>query len=380
MCAAAEHTSAPLTPGPVCPPRSQRLYCCPHTLYCHMWPKCMNVVAFYSRRSAVQALPEEGGWTRRGAARVRKPSGRVGGPLPARNWTPAPHQRARSRLLSGARTLLCPPFPKWRWCEMAVPHPPLYGRRCTFLSGLCWRTAPGTACCRVCSTRRKRPGDAGWRPICARPPSANRGTLTCSLDPGGETRGLGWTPLGLSLRAPWPGPQGSERTGSSVTHRQRSPWPSQENSPLSPRQQSDLQRERARSSDTSLGHSNRTSVCANLQLTGFYRTVDVIFGLIVDPVETGLHSQLSQEAVLLRLSVIGGYVDGPAFIVQRAGRVVPILIPGLRHSQVHPWPLVHHSDCQSVQTVLTSLRKQRDTRGKIVVALAMEISAAQIVF
>lgn len=125
---------------------------------------------------------------------------------------------------------------------------------------------------------------------------------------------------------------------------------------------------------------DQTSACADPRLTGLHRAVDVILGLVVDPVEPSLHRQLGQEAVLLRLPVVGGDVHGPAFVVQRARGVVPVLVPGLCHSQVHPWPLVHHSQGQAVQTVLTSLRKQRTRAGTIGIVLEMNSSVAQIQF
>lgn len=68
------------------------------------------------------------------------------------------------------------------------------------------------------------------------------------------------------------------------------------------------------------------------KLTSFHRAVDMIFGLIVDPVKASLHSQLGEETILLCFSVIGGYVHSPAFIVQRARRMVAVFIPGLCHA------------------------------------------------
>lgn len=81
----------------------------------------------------------------------------------------------------------------------------------------------------------------------------------------------------------------------------------------------------------------------------------MILGLVVDPVEAGFHRQLSQETVLVRVPVIGRDVHSPALVVQRAGRVVAVFIPGLGHSQVYARPLVHHSNSQPVQTVFASL-------------------------
>lgn len=86
--------------------------------------------------------------------------------------------------------------------------------------------------------------------------------------------------------------------------------------------------------------------------------MNVILGLIVDPVEAGLHGQLGQKAVLLGFPVISGYIHCPAFVVKRALRVVTIFIPGLCHTQVNPRPLVHHCNGQPVQAVLTSLEQK----------------------
>ncbi|TNN82462.1 hypothetical protein EYF80_007297 [Liparis tanakae] len=65
----------------------------------------------------------------------------------------------------------------------------------------------------------------------------------------------------------------------------------------------------------------------------------------------------TEKAIMTKLRF--GDIHGSAFIVQRAGRVVAVLIPGLCHAQVYPWPLVHHGDRQPVQTVLTALETER---------------------
>lgn len=102
-----------------------------------------------------------------------------------------------------------------------------------------------------------------------------------------------------------------------------------------------------------------------LKLTSFYWAVDTMFGLIVDPVEACFHSQLGQETVLFRSSIRRCYIHSPAFIVQRARRMVAIFIPGLCHTQAYPWPLVHHCNSQPVQALLTSLRGRIRKRADI---------------
>lgn len=56
------------------------------------------------------------------------------------------------------------------------------------------------------------------------------------------------------------------------------------------------------------------------------------------------------------LPVGGGDVDRPALVVQGVLGVVPVLVPALRHPQLHPRPHVHHGDGQGVQLVLAPLR------------------------
>lgn len=93
--------------------------------------------------------------------------------------------------------------------------------------------------------------------------------------------------------------------------------------------------------------------------------MNVVLGLIVDPVEAGLYRQLGQKAVLLGFPVISGYIHSPAFIVKRALRVVTIFIPGLCHTQVNPRPLVHHCNGQPVQAVLTSLEQREQQTAPV---------------
>lgn len=77
-------------------------------------------------------------------------------------------------------------------------------------------------------------------------------------------------------------------------------------------------------------------------LTCFHRAVDVGFGLIIHPVESGFHRQPGQSAVLALVSVRGGDVHGSALVVQRLLEVVSVLVPALCDPQLHPGPLVHH--------------------------------------
>lgn len=89
--------------------------------------------------------------------------------------------------------------------------------------------------------------------------------------------------------------------------------------------------------------------------TCFHGAVDVSFGLIIDPVEAGLHRQPGQGAVFALVPVRGGDVHGPALVVQGLLEVVTILVPALCDPQLHPGPLIHHGDGQRVQLVFTSL-------------------------
>ena len=79
-------------------------------------------------------------------------------------------------------------------------------------------------------------------------------------------------------------------------------------------------------------------------LTCFHGAVDVRLGLVVDPVEAGLHGQARQHAVLAAVAVRGGDVHCAALVVQRLFRVVAVLVPALGHPQLHARPLVHHGD------------------------------------
>lgn len=79
-------------------------------------------------------------------------------------------------------------------------------------------------------------------------------------------------------------------------------------------------------------------------------------GLIIHPVEAGLHCQPRQQSVLIAVAVRRGDVHGAAFVVQRLLRMVPVFVPALGHPQLHAGPLVHHRDGQGVQAVLAALR------------------------
>lgn len=83
--------------------------------------------------------------------------------------------------------------------------------------------------------------------------------------------------------------------------------------------------------------------------------MDVSFGLIIDPVEAGLHRQPGQRAVFALVPIRGGDVHGPALVVQGLLEVVPVLVPALCDPQLHPGPLIHHGDGQRVQLVFASL-------------------------
>ena len=96
-------------------------------------------------------------------------------------------------------------------------------------------------------------------------------------------------------------------------------------------------------------------------LTGLDAAVDVGLGLVVDPVEPGLHGQARQHGVLVPVPVRRGDVHRPALVVQRLLRVVAVLVPALGDPQPDPGPQVHHRDGQRVQLVFAALQENRRT-------------------
>lgn len=86
--------------------------------------------------------------------------------------------------------------------------------------------------------------------------------------------------------------------------------------------------------------------------------MDVSPGLKVHPVESCLHRQLGQHAVLGAVLVAGGYVHGPTLVVERVLGVVTVVVPSLGHSQLHPLPRVHYGYGKDLQFVLASLEKE----------------------
>lgn len=89
---------------------------------------------------------------------------------------------------------------------------------------------------------------------------------------------------------------------------------------------------------------DRCSLCGTISCsrTCFHRAVDVGFGFIIDPVESGFHRQSGQSAVFALVSVRGGDVHGPALVVERLLEVVSVFVPPLGDPQLHPGPLIHH--------------------------------------
>ena len=79
--------------------------------------------------------------------------------------------------------------------------------------------------------------------------------------------------------------------------------------------------------------------------------------LIVDPVEAGLHGEAGQQTVLGPVAVRGGKVHRAALVVEAVAGVVVLLVPGLRHTEPHTRPLVHHGDGQSIELLLAALQQ-----------------------
>lgn len=148
--------------------------------------------------------------------------------------------------------------------------------------------------------------------------------------------------------------------------------------------------------------------CSDPCLTRLDATVNVAFGLVVDPVKSSFYSQAGQHGILISvpamkgnhsfvntkmlrninkllgihwgfsfrsvprqrwpvlfhqavwwrgkplavtsawLPVWRGDVHGTALVVQRVLRVMAVLIPAFCHPELHAWPHVHHRDGQRV--------------------------------
>ena len=77
--------------------------------------------------------------------------------------------------------------------------------------------------------------------------------------------------------------------------------------------------------------------------------------LVINPAKPGLHGQAGQQTVLAAVSVRGGQIYRPAFVVETLPGMVVLLVPGLGHSDPHSRPLVHHGDGQRVELLFTPL-------------------------
>ena len=93
--------------------------------------------------------------------------------------------------------------------------------------------------------------------------------------------------------------------------------------------------------------------------TCFDGTVNMGFGLVVDPVESGFHRKSGERAVFALVSVRRGDIHCPSLVVERLHGMVSVLIPTLCHAQLYPGPLVHDGDGQRVQLVFTSLLENK---------------------
>ena len=89
--------------------------------------------------------------------------------------------------------------------------------------------------------------------------------------------------------------------------------------------------------------------------------MDISLVLVVHPVESRVHGEPGEHAVLLLVAVGRGEVDGAALVVEAAVGVLEVLVPGLDDAQVHARPLVHHRDRQRVHLLLAPLRKSNQT-------------------
>lgn len=113
------------------------------------------------------------------------------------------------------------------------------------------------------------------------------------------------------------------------------------------------------------------------RLTGLDGAVHVGLGLVIHPVEAGLHCQTCQQSILIAVAVRRGDVHCAALIVQGLLRVVTVFVPALGHPQLHAGPLVHHRDGQGVQAVLATLREESTALGRRTVAHAGGAAASR---
>lgn len=77
-----------------------------------------------------------------------------------------------------------------------------------------------------------------------------------------------------------------------------------------------------------------------------------------DPVETSLHRQPGQHAVLGLVAIRGGNGHSPTLVVQRLLAVLVILVPGLGDQEPDSGPLIHHRVGQDVELLLAALEER----------------------
>lgn len=101
--------------------------------------------------------------------------------------------------------------------------------------------------------------------------------------------------------------------------------------------------------------------------------MNVAFGLVIDPVEPGLHGQTGQHGVLAAVAVRGGDVNRSALVMQGLFGMMSVLVPALRDPETHARPQVHHRDGQRVKLVLTTLQ-DANTKYKVTEAVLTKTS------
>lgn len=91
-------------------------------------------------------------------------------------------------------------------------------------------------------------------------------------------------------------------------------------------------------------------------LTRLDAAVYVRSGLVVDPVEASLDGQSREHSVLGTIAIARRHVHRSALVVQRVRRVFALLVPALGNPELHPRPLIHHGDRQSVEFLFAPLK------------------------
>lgn len=90
-------------------------------------------------------------------------------------------------------------------------------------------------------------------------------------------------------------------------------------------------------------------------LTRLHRAMNMRSTFIVHPIKSSLDGQSREHSILCSIAIRCRNVYRPTLVVQRIDWMKIILIPALRHSQLHTRPLIHHRDCEDVQFLFQPL-------------------------